>query len=257
MAKGRNPKIQTSNYQKFVLDCIEKGLTGSEIRRLLQDKGISVSVPTLNKYIKDVKREGINLSQFKSKTESAALAVNDKLKEIPELTSIFNRRNYLVENLLERRKKVLDYANEGKRAKLFSEKIGNIAKSIELIKTLIPYEDYKVIEAQIKDLDEFCAGNFAKDQIYTGLEDVIRRYTMDIHEICKYVEQWTSKYEIEALLEKLSELITKAAVNTFGPLLKAQNETYRQNYINKFVNEVQKAVDDVKQYEIELGDKNV
>lgn len=254
MGKGRTPKIQTSIHQKFVLDCIEKGFSGSEIHRLLLEKGTYVSIPTINKFIKDVKREGINLAQFKSKTESTALAINEKLKEIPELTTIFNRRNFLIDNLLERRSKVIDYASEGKRSKILSDKIKTLFLLLEQIKGLIPFEDYTKIKGEIDSLDKFCASNFCKDQIYPQLEDLIRHYTMDIHDICKYVEQWTSKYEIEAMLEKLSELITKAAVNTFGPLLKAQNEHYRQMYIDKFVNEVNKAVEDVKQYQMELGE---
>jgi hypothetical protein len=36
-----------------------------------------------------------------------------------------------------------------------------------------------------------------------------------------------------------------------------QTEENRQHYIDKFIEEVQKAVDDVKQYQLDLGDKNV
>ena len=79
---------------------------------------------------------------------------------------------------------------------------------------------------------------------------------MDIHELCKYVEQWTSKYEIEALMEKLTEMITKAAVTTFGPLLKKQTEEERKKYIDKFINEVENSVKEIKQYQFDIEENN-
>ena len=79
---------------------------------------------------------------------------------------------------------------------------------------------------------------------------------MDIHELCKYVEQWTSKYEVESLIEKLTEMITKSAVITFGPLLKKETEEERKHYINKFIQEVESAVNSIKQEELKIGDMN-
>lgn len=252
MPKGRTLKIQNSIHQKFILDCIEKGMNGSEIRRALLEKGNNVSVPTINKFIKEVKRQGVNVAQFKSKTESAALAINDKLKEMPELSSVFNRRNYLIDNLLERRKKVIEFANEGKRSKIIFHKVAEILNLMDKLKSKMPLEEYIALEREIKFLTNYCNTHFLPDEIFPQLEDTIRKYTMDIHEICKYVEQWTSRYEIESLMEKLTELITKSAVSTFGPLLKKQTESERQHYIDKFIKEVEVAVEEVKDYQIKL-----
>ena len=255
MGKGRTNKIQNSIHQKFILDCIEKDMVGSEIHRALLQKGVDISIPTINKFIKEVKKQGINVSQFKQKTESAALAINKKLESVPELSGIFNRRNFLIENLLERRNKVLEYANEGKRSKIVFQMSAKLLDTLEKLKKKMPLEEYIVLETDLKFLTNYCNTHFLPDEIFPQLEDTLRKYTMDIHEICKYVEQWTSKYEIEALMEKLTEMITKAAVSTFGPLLKVQTEVNRQHYIDKFINEVQKAVDEVKDYEIKLTEK--
>lgn len=255
MPKGRTARIENSIHEKFILDCIEKGNNGAEIHRALLEKGTNISIPTINKFIKKVKKEGINLSQFKTKTESTALAINDKLKEVPELTSIFNRRNFLVDNLLERRTKVLDYANEGKRSKTVFTLAANLLATLEKLKKKMPFEEYTVLEKDVKFLTNYCNTHFLPDEIFPQLEDTIRKYTMDIHEICKYVEQWTSKYEVEGLIEKLAEMITKSAVNTFGPLLKRQTEEGRKFYTDKFIKEVENAVNEIKEYEVKLMEK--
>lgn len=255
MGKGRTNKIDASIHKKFILDCIEKGMIGAEISRALKQKGASISVPTINKFIKEVKKSGISASQFKEKSESAALAINEKLQKVPELSSILGRRNYLVDNLLERRKKVLDFANEGKRSKAVYASTARLLEMLEKARKTLKPEDYLALDTEIKFLNNYVKAHFLPDEIFPQLEDTLRKYTMDIHEICKYVEQWTSKYEIEALLEKLTEMITKAAVTTFGPLLKTKLEEERQYYIDTFIKEVEKAVAEVKEYEINLQEK--
>ena len=78
---------------------------------------------------------------------------------------------------------------------------------------------------------------------------------MDINDICKYIEQWTSKYEIESLMEKLCEMLTKAALKTFGELLKKETEEYRQKYVKRFIDEVEGAMEEIKNYELKLEEK--
>lgn len=255
MAKGRAPKIETSIHEKFILDCIEKDLKGPEIHHLLEEKGVSISIPTINNYIKKVKKTGINLSQFKKETENTALEVNDKINSIKELSGIFNRRNNLIETLLDRRRKLFDFADEGNRTEILLEKFYLIKDIIERNKKTISLEDYQKMNLTWQFLQTFIKANFKDTRPYPQIEDLIRKYTLDIHEICKYVEQWTSKYEIEALMEKLCELLTKAAVNTFGPLLKRENENYRQEYIKKFINEVEKVMEELKEYQLNLEEK--
>ena len=255
MAKGRAPKIETSIYQKFILDCIEKDLKGPDIHKLLAEKGVNISIPTINKYIKEVKKQGINLSQFKKETENTALEVNNKINSIKELSGIFSRRNFLIESLLDRKKKLLEFADEGNRTEVLLQKFYLIKDIIENNKKTVPLEDYQKLNLTWQFLQTFIKGNFKDTRPYPQIEDLIRKYTMDIHEVCKYVEQWTSKYEIEALMEKLCEMLTKAAVNTFGPLLKKENEAQRKDYINKFVGEVEKAMEELKEYQLSLGEK--
>ena len=255
MAKGRAPKIETSIYEKFILDCIEKDLKGPEIHRLLEEKGVSISIPTINNYIKKVKKTGVNLAQFKKETENTALEVNNKINNIKELSGIFNRRNNLIETLLDRRQKLLDFAEEGERTEVLLQRFYKIKDLVEKNKKTVPLEDYQEMNLTWQFLQSYIKGNFKDTRPYPQIEDLVRKYTLDIHEICKYVEQWTSKYEIEALMEKLCELLTKAAVNTFGPLLKRETENYRKEYIQKFIKEVELVMQELRDYQLNLGEK--
>lgn len=258
MAKGRALRIENSLYQKFILDCIEKDLKGPEICNLLKEKGVKISIPTINKFIKNVKRNGLNLSQFKAETENTALTINEKLKSIPELTTIFTRRNNLIETLLERREKLLEYADEGKRTEVLFENIAKIRDIIEQNKKTLPLEDYQKVMMSFDFLNSFIKGNFKDYRPATNVEDLIRKYTLDIHEVCKYIEQWTSKYEVESLMERLCEILTKSAVNTFGPLLKRETKEYRNSIIKKFIKEAEEALNELKKFDIKFGDiKNV
>ena len=249
-------KIQNSIYKKFILDCIEKGLTASEIEKQLLKKGVKLTSPTIRTFIKYVKQQGINVTQFKEQTETNALQLNEKIKDIPELTTIFSRRNYLVEQLLQRRNKVLEFINEGKRSEVVFASLANLQEELLKIKPKLEESEFQNFRVKFDFLRNYINANFLKDSIYPKLEDTVRNYTMDIHELCKYVEQWTSKYEVDALMEKLTEMITKAAVITFGPLLKKQNDDERKKYIDKFIKEVENSVQDVKQYKFDIEENN-
>lgn len=245
-------KIENSVHKKFILDCIEKGLSATEIEKQLLNKGVKLTSPTIRTFMKYVKQQGINVTQFKEQAETNALQLNEKIKDIPELTTIFSRRNYLIEQLLARRNKVLEFVDEGKRSQIMFTTIANLQEVLLKIKPKLDEKEFQEFRTQFDFLRNYTNAHFLKDQIYPQLEDTIRKYTMDIHELCKYVEQWTSKYEIEALMEKLTEMITKAAVTTFGPLLKKQTDEERQKYIDKFIKEVESAVQDIKQYQLNI-----
>ena len=254
MTHETSTKIENSIHKKFILDCIEKGMSSQEIEKALAAKGAKITVPTIRKYMKFVRKQGVNVTQFKEQAETNALQLNEKLKNIPELTTIFSRRNFLVEQLLERRNKVLEFVNEGKPSSTLFLTLYELKELVDKYKINNDEKTFTELKNKFDFLQRFCNANFLKDGIYPKLEDTIRNYTMDIHELCKYVEQWTSKYEVEALMEKLAEMITKAAVTTFGPLLKKQNEEERKKYINKFIEEVESAVNDIKQYQLDLGE---
>lgn len=249
-------KIENSVHYKFILDCIARGLSTIQIRKALLEKGYSLSIPTIRKFMVDVKKKGINVTQFESNTQSAALAINDKIKSIPELTSIFSRRNYLIETLLDRREKLIKSSEEGERSKRLFTDLSEIKDFIQHNKNNFASEEhYQEINQKICNLIEYCNINFSKSKIQPTVEDLIRRYTMDINDICKYIEQWTSKYEIESLMEKLCEMLTKAALKTFGELLKKETEEYRQKYVKRFIDEVEGAMEEIKNYELKLEEK--
>lgn len=257
MGKGRTLKVENSLYQKFILDCIEKDMNASEITKALNEKGANFSIPTISKFIKKVKKNGgVNIAQFKTEAESKALQINEKLQKIPELTGVLSRRNFLIDNLLDRRKKVLEYANEGKRSNIVYQSSDRLLAMLEKFRPDLKSEQYLALEIEVKFLRNYIKAHFLPDEIFPQLEDTLRKYTMDIHEICKYVEQWTSKYEVDSLLEKLTEMITRSAVSTFGPLLKKQTEEERKCYIDKFITEVESAVQDIKEYEIKLSENS-
>jgi hypothetical protein len=252
MPKGRVPILDNSIHVKYILEGVTKGLSAPAIRKGLLERGLKVSLPTIRDYIKRVKKDGLNISKFRSETESTALEVNEKLKSVKGLTDIFNRRNFLIDTLLTRRDKLIEYANEGPRTGHVIAELDKLQKLLEKNKKTIAIDDYLAIDTLMKFLQKYVEQNFLDSKCYPSLEDAIRKNTMDIHEICKYIEQWTSRYEVEALLEKLCEGLTKAAVNTFGPLLKKETEDERKQYIERFLKEVDSLMNDLRSYQLEL-----
>ena len=250
-------KIENSIHKKFILECIEKGMNATEIERALLDKGAKLTSPTIRKYIDYIKKTGLNVAKFKDEAESTALQINDKLKDIPHLATVFTRRNFLLEDLLKRRDIILEFVTEGKRSHVIFSTINELRDQIQKNKASLDSKEFTEIITKLEFLFRYCNQNFLKDSIYPAMEDSIRKYTMDIHELCKYVEQWTSRYEIEAMMEKLTEMITKAAVSTFGPLLKKQTDEERKHYTEKFIKEVESVVNDLKEQQLKLGDENV
>ena len=55
MNKGKN-KIKQSVHYKFILDCIEKDYNVKKIQELLEQRGMKLSVATISKFIKEVKK---------------------------------------------------------------------------------------------------------------------------------------------------------------------------------------------------------
>lgn len=247
--------LENSVHVKFILQCIEKGFSVPKIQQALLERGFKVSKPTLLNYVHKVKKQGLNITQFRTETESTALQVNEKIKDIKELSNIFNRRNYLIKTLLERRDKMLEYASEGPRTGWVISELEKLHKFIDDNKEKLSLELYNGMKLHIIDIQRYVAQNFLDSKCYPSIEDAIRKNTMDIHELCKYIEQWTSRYEVEALMEKLCEGLTKAAVNTFGPLLKKETEAYRKQYIDKFLAEIDKLMQDIKQYQLDIEEK--
>ena len=159
-------KIQNSIYKKFILDCIEKGLTASEIEKQLLKKGIKLTSPTIRTYIKYVKQQGINVTQFKEQAETNALQLNDKIKNFPELTTIFSRRNYLAEQLLERRNKVLQFVNEGKRSNVIFDSLISLQEELLKIKPKLEESEFQNFRIKFDFLRNYINANFLKDSIY-------------------------------------------------------------------------------------------
>ena len=80
MPKGRTPILDNSVHVKYILEGVTKGLSIPAIRKGLLERGFKVSLPTIRDYVKRVKKDGLNISKFRSETESTALEVNEKLK---------------------------------------------------------------------------------------------------------------------------------------------------------------------------------
>ena len=256
MPSGRTAILDNSVHVKYILDCISKGISIPNIQKGLLQRGFKVSIPTIRNYVNRVKKKGINVNQFIAETESTALEINNKIKDIKNLSSIFNRRTYLIQTLLDRRNKMLEYASEGPRTGWVVSELERLNKLVEEYKSRLPVELYNAMILQIVMIQKYVGQNFLDSKCYPSIEDAIRKNTMDIHELCKYIEQWTSRYEVESLMEKLCEGLTKAAVNTFGPLLKRETENYRKQYVDKFLKEVDTLMNDLKSYQLEVeGEK--
>ena len=255
MPSGRTAILDNSVHVKYILDCISKGISVPEITKGLLQRGFKVSIPTVRSYVNRVKKRGLNLTKFVNDTEIAALEINDKLKETKNLSSIFNRRTYLIKTLLERRDKMLEYAAEGPRTGWVIAELEKLRKYIEDRKSKFPIDFYNEVTMQIVTIQKYVGQNFLDSKCYPSIEDAIRKNTMDIHELCKYIEQWTSRYEVEALMEKLCEGLTKAAVSTFGPLLKNEPDFKRKNLIDRFLKEVDELMSDLKSYQLNLEEK--
>lgn len=247
MIKDTN-KIRDSIYYKFALDCIQQGLGPVQIKKELEKKGMKISMPTVRSFFKDVKKQGINVEQMNSKLDNTAMILNNKLKQMPKLSTIFNRRNFLVENLLSRRQRLIDYADEAPRTEQLTTMLYDLENFIK------NKEESKIIST-IDNIKIFIRANFKPHKPDATIENLIRAYTMDIHEICKYIEQWTSRYEINELLEKMCKDITKCAINSFGNYLKDEKEQTRNKIIDNFINSVDNILKDVKDYELKLGEK--
>lgn len=247
MIKGTN-KLRDSIYYKFALDCIQQGLNPNQIHKELAKKGMKVSLPTIRDFYKDVRKQGINVEQMNSQLDTTAMQLNNKLKSMPKLSTIFNRRNFLVETLLSRRQKLIDFADEGPRTEKLMEMFYALEKFIK------NKEESKILPT-IETIKHFIKVNFKSTKPDATIENLIRFYTMDIHDICKYIEQWTSRYEINELLEKMCKEITKCAINAFGNYLKNEKEETREKVINNFVNNVDLILKDIKEYELKLGEK--
>ena len=247
MIKGTN-KLRDSIYYKFALDCIQQGLNPNQLYKELLKKGMKVSIPTVRDFYKDVKKQGINVEQMNSKLDTTAMQLNDKLKSMPKLSTIFNRRNFLVETLLSRRQRLIDYADEGPR----TEKLMEMFFDLE---NMIKNKETTKIFPTIDMIKRFIRVNFKPTKPDASIENLIRFYTMDIHDICKYIEQWTSRYEINDLLEKMCKEITKCAINAFGNYLKNEKEETREKIINAFVNNVDNILKDIKDYELKIGEQ--
>lgn len=264
MPRGRTKKLKNSLHYKFILDCIEKDMNATEIKRaLLTEKGMKVSTPTVSFLIKEVKRDGLNITHFKSDAEKTALIINDKLKELPELSSIFSRRNYILDNLLKRRQLLIDYENEGKRIIEMYKLLDDLSVSIKNNCYNISTTDSKQIQQNVKDInnkieiiEQFVKANFKNLKPDASIENLIRLYTQDIHNVCAYVEQWTSKNEINALLERLCKELTKAAIESFGGYLKKEDPEIRKKCIEKFIENTENIINDIKDYELKLGNNN-
>lgn len=247
--RGRKNKISNSVHRKFILDCIEKDMSAIEIQSLLEKRGMKISLPTLRNFICKIKKDGVNITQFRDKLNSTALAINEKLKDVPELSSVLNRRNFLLDTLLDRRKKIIEFADEGDRVAILTQ-------LLDKVNDLIYAGDYEQAKANLISAKNYIRLNFKQYAPYPKIETLIKDYTLSIHEICKYVEQWTSQYEIEQLLEKLCKDITKVTIETFGPLIKKETPEFREKCINRFIQSVDNLMNDLKQNQLIIGDKH-
>lgn len=104
----------------------------------------------------------------------------------------------------------------------------------------------KDIKEQVADLRVCVESNFPteKDKYFVDKERLVLQYTQAIEEVYKYVETWTSKYDVYHFLELIAKKIAKASIESFGFLLKEYKDT--EHLLKEFQLKINQILDEFK-----------
>lgn len=238
----KNPKkLLESKHLPFILECLDKEYTLPQIQSLLSERGMNVSIPTLSKLKAKYQAEGKNVLVMNQELHKTANLVSEQVKKIPGLSTLVDRRNFIIDSIMDRRKKLLEFMEEQNRAKEVREYVKRVISAID--------DEGDVLKAKqiLQALDSYVDKNFSNGKPNPHIESLIRQYTMDLHDIFKYVEDWTKKQELDTLIDTVCKQITQAAINSFGQYLKTDNSQMRETCINNFVNSVNKIMQQSKE----------
>ena len=240
-------KLFNSPYWVEVVDMVNNGMMPKEILSYLNNvKKFSISYPSLLENIQYIRAHRGQALALASQTEMAILEVNDEMKKTaPHLTNMFKRRTNLINEILKRKEILLKKQNEGTR----------VVKMIKLLEELLKYinnDDKKSQITQYHKILEYLKVNFSLHDNDSKLESLIRNYIFDLHEIYKYVEEFTGKYDVANIVDKLSIEISRSAVDIFGSYIKKDTPENREKILNEFKNAVKSITNDIKENDLNI-----
>ncbi|MCM1260607.1 MAG: hypothetical protein NC222_06590 [Staphylococcus sp.] len=243
-------KLLRSVHFEFLLNSVKNGKEAAEIHRELnEDKSYPISLPTVRDAVRFIKKNGEKAVSLLAESKKEIVEIADDIQKIaPMLTNTLKRRTVLLKEILQRKEELLKATKEG-------ERVEKLRKMLEELKTTyLETEDKSIVEQQIRNIDAYVVSNFANNLIRASLESLIRQYIMDSHEIFKYCENWTSKYDIYNLIEKVVTQVSEASMFVFGNFIKRETQEQRDYLIKRYKEEVQNVLKEVEQ-ELKLGEE--
>lgn len=249
MREIRN-KLLNSVHFEYLLNSVKNGKeTGEIYRELNEDKSYPISLPTVRDAVRFIKKNGEKAVSLLAESKKEIVEIADDVQKMaPMLTNTLKRRTVLLKEILQRKEELLKATKEG-------ERIEKLRKMLEELKTTyLETEDKSIVEQQIRNIDAYIVSNFANNLIRGNIESMIRQYIMDTHEIFKYCETWTSKYDIFNLIEKVVTKVSEASMFVFGNFIKRETPEQREYLIQRYKEEVQGVLKEAEE-ELKLGDE--
>ena len=242
-------KLSTSIHWDYVINAVNNGTPIKTLWRILnEEKHYKVSLPTVRDAVKYIRSNNGNVLKLIEKNRKAALDITEDIKnKVPALSNTLKRRAHLISELMERKKEVLFAQKEGERIKKLKELIYEL-------RCRLACQETDKIEICINNIEAYITANFTQHKLQPHLEHIIKDYIMSIHEVFKYAEQWTSKYDIYNLMEKLSYELSSSAIKVFGSYIKDLSEEEREKIISNFGKEVKRIFKQVETEELKIED---
>lgn len=244
-------KLAYSPHWKWIISAVKDGMKIKTLWRVLnEEKKYSVSLPTVKKAVRYIRANDCDTLKLLERNRKAAMAITEDVKEkVPALANTLKRRASLISELLERKNEVLNAQKEGERVKKLFAMLDELSERVNC-------QNAEMIDLCIKNIRIYIAQNFTEYQFKGNLETIIRQYIMDIHEIFKYAEQWTAKYDIYNLLEKLALDLSASAIKVFGKYLSNLTEEERIKVVDDYKREVKSAMRKIEVDELKIEDED-
>ena len=245
-------KLLNSIHFEYLIQSVKNGKETAEIyRELNEDKQYPISLPTVRDAVKFVKKNGDKAVELLAASRQEIVEISNNIKEIaPTLTDTLKRRTLLLKEILYRKEELIKAQKEGDR-------VDKLRKQLQEFKELyLTTDDKSLIEQQLRNIDAFIVSNFANYMFKTSIENLIRQYIMDSHEIFKYCENWISKYDIFNLVEKVVTKVAESSMLVFGNYIKRESPEKREEIILKFKEAVERTLREVREEELKLGDES-
>lgn len=240
-------KIENSIYWATVVSSVNSGMEAPEIYKLLnEDKGYKVNLAAVRRAVQKVKRDGPNALLLENDAKAALMQMDQKISDAaPNMSDIMSRRMNLLKNIIDRKQLLIDAQKEGDRTIVLRKMIEDLANC----------ENISEREQKKNIVLRYVSSNFSNAKMNPSIEAIIRQYTMDTHDIFKYVEQFIDKYDVCNLIEKMSINVAKAAIDVFSKYIVKETEEERNKIISSFKSKVNQCLDDIKEKNLGIIDQ--